>query len=164
MLVFIADNLMTKEMQTYLKVKDLLPISFAIAEGKMYSMLKNTIITQGLKPWGSNNIFGMVYNLPDNEYYLRKLDAFYDCSLSGLLRNHVRDTNHRKRINVIPINPTSLENLASHKYKLGNSIECWAWLANKDHPAIKRRIKYDHNRIRPGANVEAMKEAFQSLK
>jgi len=164
MLIFISDSLMTTTTQRLLKIYDFLPISIGIAEGKMWSITPDTMYTQGQKPWGGNNIFGMIYYLPDNNFYLRKLDAFYDCSLSALLNNHIRDMNHRKKINVIPIAPITLDDLSRHKYKLRNPMQVWGWVANQNNPHVLNRIKYDQNRIRPGANVKALKEAYRLLR
>jgi hypothetical protein len=148
-----------------MKLLDITPLSMGIVSGKMWTMDNDTITIQGYnRAWGGNNIFGMIFLIPDKHYYIRKLDAFYNCSLSVLLRNHVRDLNHRTKMNVTPISPDSLEDLASHKYILRDEITCWGWMGNLSHPMVLNRIRYDRNRIRPGANVEAIKKAFQLLK
>lgn len=144
---------------------DMIPISMGIADGKMFNMGGSTITTNNFRSsWGGNNLFGMIYHVPDNQFYLRKLDAFYNCSLSALYRNHTKDNNHRAQIEVIPILPKSLDSLSRHTYELNNPIKAWAWMANIDLPSVSRRINRDCNRVRPGCNVEAVKEAFQFLK
>ena len=144
----------------------MLPITIALSEGKMWNMGLDTVVTtQGSRAWGVNNVYGMVYHLPDNQYYLRKLDAYYNCSLSALLRNHSRDINHRTKIKVIPLALETLEVLASHRYELNSEpVEVWTWNANKSLPSVQRRLRLATNRIHSGCNVEAIKEAFQFLK
>jgi len=163
MLIFLSDEMMTKRVQKLIKIYDMTPIALGIAEGKLWSINKTTFHTIGLKRWGGNNVFGMIYNLPINQINIRALDAYYGCSLSVLLKNHIRDMNHRKQINVIPIDPIDLQHLAVHKYNLFEPVQCWAWIANLDYPAISKRVQKDTNRILHGANVQAIKEAFQLL-
>jgi|LGVF01.2.fsa_nt_gb hypothetical protein len=155
--------MMTKATQKLINLFDMTYISVGIAEGKLWRVGKDTFHTQGLKRWGGNNVFGIIFSIPNDQLHIRELDAYYNCSLSALLKNHIRDMNHRKTINVIPIDPVDLHNLATHQYTLSDPIEVWAWLGNKNNQSIKNRIKYDSNRITHGANVEAIKQAFQPL-
>jgi hypothetical protein len=164
MLVFLTDKMMRPSIQKSINIFDMVPVSMAIAPGKMYSMGLDTIAVQGFKRrWGSNELFGMIYHVPDHPFYLRKLDAFYNCSQSALLRNHKRDLNHRVEIMATPIFPKTLEELATNKYSLNEPVKCWAYMVNTDLPAVKRRLIKNHI-IKPGCNVEAVKEAFQFLK
>ena len=165
MLVFISDILMTPEKQKTINIKGMLPMSLGIINGKMWNMSLDTIVTLpgSTRAWGSDNIFGMIFYIPDNQFYLRKLDAFYNCSQSALYRNHLRDINHRVELDVTPIDPKSLDELSRHMYNLNKPVKCWAWVGNQSNKLVRNRVKRDNNRVNPGCNVEAVKKAFQLL-
>lgn len=123
-------------------------ICFAIADGRMYTheFKTNTFVAQGLRKHGNNKVYGAVYVLQDDYYHIRTLDSHYLCSMSVLHRNHALDLSHRIESEVIPITFDSLQELDRLLYNELEPIKVEMYVANLNHPKIKKRIEQKKSR------------------
>ena len=161
-LLFLADNLLDPINQE----KANLPLDFvcfAHTEGKMYRYNGNTVLAKDVGSHGNSVVYGAVYALRDEYYHIRTLDALFNCSLSGLGRNHSLDMQHRRREVVTPIHFRSLDELRRLMYRELEPIETDMYVANNTHPTIQKRIertqKFNY-RIKDGINKKPFLAQF----
>lgn len=133
-------------------------VCFAHTDGKMYRYNGNTFLVKGVGSHGNSVVYGALYVLHDEYYHIRTLDALFNCSLSGLGRNHKLDMQHRQREVITPIQFDSLDELSRLLYRELESVEVEMYVANKEHPIVQKRIRQTQKynfRIKDGINKPA---------
>ena len=141
-LLFLYNELQSPSWQREAKVP-LEFISFAFAQGKLYThMRKNSsFLLEDKKTWGNDVVYGGLFLLRDDDFYIRSLDAYNVCSLSTLRKNHVLDVHHRKEVVITPIAFKTREQFVSLQYLEGESITAYTYTANPNHPKITQRLR-----------------------
>ena len=155
-LLFISDKLLDPDYRELSR----LPVEFvcfAHTDGKMYRINGNTVVAKGVGSHGNSVVYGAIFALNDEYYHIRTLDALFNCSLSGLGKNHSLDMQHRRRELVTPIQFNSIDELSRLMYRELEPIEVEMYVANNTHPTIQKRIertqKFNY-RIKDGINKE----------
>lgn len=132
-------------------------ITFAIMRGKMYRQSggNGIFITNQGRDWGNKVVYGSIYLLDEDDFYIRSLDAYHGCSLHTMRVNHQLDTQHRIRTSVIPISFTTLDELAMLRYIEREPIAVETYVGNLNHTKLKPRIKDNgRHRITDGIYLE----------
>ena len=161
-LLFLSDNLIDPTNQKLANLP-LDFVCFAHTDGKMYHCNGNTVVAKDVGSHGNSVVYGAVYALRDEYYHIRTLDALFNCSLSGLGRNHSLDVQHRRREVVTPIQFRSLDELSRLLYRELEPLEVDMYVANNTHPTIQKRItrtqKFNY-RIKDGINKKSFLAQF----
>lgn len=161
-----TNELMNPQIQRQLKLP-LTFISYAICTANMYRHFRNesTFIIQPVKrSWGNSVVYGGVFLLSDEPYYIRILDAYHLCSLSTLYRNHPKDVSHRGRSLVVPIHFSSLEELSRLQYTESNGLEVQTFFGNPEHPRISERLnKTNSYRISDGIDSKNFMRLYEEV-
>lgn len=144
-------------------------IAFGITEGRMYKHFRNqsnfVIPVDALKRWGNDVVYGGLFLCKDFDFYSRILDAYHVCSVSTLMKNHDMDIHHRIEVNVTPIFFDTIEELATLKYREGESIKAQTYMGNLKHPKISQRLdKTVSYRIIDGIDAENFKKLWEVIK
>ena len=141
-------------------------ITFAIMRGKMYRQSggNGIFITDQGRTWGNKVVYGSIYLLDEDDFYIRSLDAYHGCSLHTLRVNHSLDTQHRINTTVTPITFSTLEELSLLLYKERDEIAVQAYVGNLKHNKIKpRTLDNGRHRITDGIYIEPYLKQYQEV-
>lgn len=141
-MIFLYNSLLTKHLEMNIPS---VYLCTAKVEGKLFTYPQNPketfMIESGLTPNYKNRwVYGIVIDLPDEEFYLRILDSYMICSKSALRINHDKDIYHRKTLNATPILYDSLKDLSRLKYTELEPIPVETYVGNMLQPKLKKRI------------------------
>lgn len=167
-LIFLSNDLMNPDVQKQMRVP-LQFICFAFIHGKMYRHFRShdTFVLQPKhnRTWGNNVVYGAIFALSDFHFFIRQLDAYQSCSLSALNVNHKYDIQHRVQIKATPIRFDSLDSFSRLMYYESEHVDVHAYVANPNHPKIKRRLisLSTSYRIIDGVNKKAFKSLYREV-
>ena len=141
-------------------------ISFAMVEAKMYTQFrsKGTFITNITRDWGNSVVYGGLFLLHDFDFYIRLVDAYNNCSLTTLRKNHKNDMQHRIVQEVVPIKFKNLDELERLKYQEREPLKAHMYVGNPNHPKIDKRTKsFISYRIIDGVDKEYFLQLYKGL-
>lgn len=151
-LLFLHNELISPSKQKEMGVP-LQFITFAHVPGKMYKQSNNngTFITNQGRPWGNKVVYGAIFLLEDDNFYMRILDSYHGCSLSTLRVNHKLDIQHREKTYVTPISFDSVTQLEQLLYTEREIQQVELYVGNIKHKKIKpRTLDNGRHRIQDG--------------
>ena len=138
-------------------------ISFGLMPGSMYKHWQNkgTFVVQHEKQsWGNDVVYGAIFLLRDDHFYIRAIDAFMACSKSMLNKNHINDVNHRITTAIIPISFPDEEAFCTLRYTERESIRAQTYVGNPKHPKITQQI---YQGSRPNRILSGCDRAYTQL-
>ena len=158
-LIFIYDKLLTSQERKKIHL-DLQFISFAQMQGKMYWY------TDGKKKWifavpkdTSKLIYGAIFLMKDYDLHKHKIHAYYNNSIGSSGKTFIENTYDYIPATVRPIKLTSLSDLLSGRYKVGDKMECKCFVGNLQNA----RMNFNSNRQRYYGKQRIDKESFITL-
>lgn len=141
-------------------------VCFAIFKGSLYRFPHTSLNVAHRKPSGNKAVYGAIYDLKDDFFHIRTLDAYHLCTKDALGKNHKLDHAHRVHSKVYPIMFKSIEDLDRLIYKEEEPIDVQLYIANPNHPTtIKRvrRISGLNYRIYNGINARALSQQLEGI-
>lgn len=174
-LIFIANDLMTKEIQNRTKIP-MSFISFAYMEGCLFKFCDKIIRTRvrwyslpldrTFRPmYKRGRVYGAIFSIQDSQYYIDRLDAYHACSLSRMGVNHDKDIAHRVRRMVTPIHFDSLYDFGIRNYTESRVVPLECYMANTLHPTVSHKVfseknldKYKHHH---GVDIRSFVQAYK---
>lgn len=139
-MIFVSNELLNPEVREQLRLPTTF-VCFAILRGSLYKFKHTHLNVTHKKPVGNSAVYGAVYNLQDDFFHIRTLDAYHLCTKDALGRNHKKDFAHRVTEKVYPIMFKSIQDLDRLIYTEEDPIDVELYVANPNHPETIRRIK-----------------------
>lgn len=139
-LVFLTNNLQSPSTRRkYLLQAE--PIGIGILHAKMYNQRGDTFCAEtSNKAFGNSVVYGTLYHIKNFEHFKLALDAYHDCSLSLIGREHVLDLQKRVERDIILINPRDTDSLLNLDYMEKTTVKSHVYLANTTHQTISKKI------------------------
>lgn len=124
-------------------------ISFAIFKGHIYydESVDDTFILESTRST-VDAVYGGLFLLQDDDFYMPVIDAYNLCSMSVLRKNHIKDRQHRITHSITPISFDTVEQLRRLDYWEREDIEAVIYVGNPNHPNTRRL-----SRVRSGAKL-----------
>ena len=165
MQIFLYDDLMYKDrleaviLCKVLSVKPAFVTPTILIDAERYdpSRLtdKNIVMYPVMIDKSTNNIvtmpctvFGTLVDVDGGMEVLRRLDAFYTCSMAPLGENKPTDLFHRKEFNVKVIQFVNIQNFMNYDFEIEEEVMAYAYIGNNSHLMLKKKVAdLKHSRI-----------------
>ena len=140
-LVFLSNNFLSPDFRRNTRIP-LEFITFAHIKANLYHNIRNDGVINiiGHKHRGNDVVYGALFLLQDFSFHIQTLDAFHNCSLSALRRNHKLDPQHRVMVRATPLSFTTIDELERLKYLERPCINAHTYIGNLNHPKIKQQV------------------------
>jgi hypothetical protein len=140
-LVFLSNSFLDPQFRRNTRIP-LEFITFAHIYANLYHNIRNDGVINiiGHKHRGNDVVYGGLFLLDDFSFHIRTLDAFHNCSLSALRRNHRLDPQHRVVVPTTPISFSTIDELERLKYLERPCINAHVYIGNLNHPKIKQQV------------------------
>lgn len=158
-LFFIYDKLLTKQERDKIHL-DLQFISLAQMQGKMYWY------TDSKKKWifavpqdTSKVIYGGLFLMKDYDLHKHRIHAYYNNSIGSSGKTFIENTYDLSNVQVRPIKISSLSDLLTGRYKVGDGVDCKCFVGNLQN----NRMNFNSKRQRYYGTQRIDKESFITL-
>lgn len=109
-------------------------------------------------------VYGGIFHLDDELFYIRLIDAYYSCSKSRVFENNKYDLLWRFVRNVYPIQFNSLEDFKSYKFKTLEPMQCTVYLGNQFDTKLFKTVHAGRKKCAFGLDVQSFTNLYERVK